>query len=262
MRTLEQWLRRECDLAIKPASCADCKEDCIPRFVLSCGANVSTVIIKKLAEEPGFYSLPAFADRIADFTGMTLEQHDEMVLKKYRGIWEPGKKRKKARKPEATRIGPERASRAVVAIDNGGIEQERYASASEAAEAPGRSLTGICNRCNRKLSDRTDEFQLYGVTFRWADEWDRLTPEGKKEDIRNLHYEKLHHEAHCRKYEYCGQCHSIAEWARIADLPEEVLRKRIRRGWTFGEAIGTPVREYDGGMSDGEKHESAGECGL
>ena len=262
MRTLEQWLRRECDLAIKPESCADCKEDCIPRFVLSCGANVPTVIIKRLAEEPDFYSLPAFADRIADFTGMTLEEHDEMVLKKYRGIWKPGKKKRKTKRPETQRFEPENAKRAVVAIDNGGVERERYASASNAAEAPGRSLTGICNRCNRKLSDRTDEFQLYGVTFRWADEWDRLTPEEKKENIRNPFYERLHHEAQSRKYEYCGQKHSIAEWARIADLPEEVLRRRLCRGWAFGEAIGTPVREYDGGMSNGEKHESAGECGL
>lgn len=262
MRTLEQWLRKECGLAIKPAACADCREDCIPRLVLSCDANVPQIIIRKLAEEPDFYSLPVFADRIADFTGMTLEQHDEMVLKKYRGTWEPGKKRRRVKKTEAQRAGPEQAGRAVVAIDNGGIEQERYASANEAAKAPGRSLTGVCNRCNRKLSERTDEFQLYGVSFRWADEWDRLTPEEKKENIRNPYLEKLHREAHSRQYEYCGQKHSIAEWARIANLPEEVLRKRIRRGWAFGEAIGTPVREYDGGMSDGEKHESAGECGL
>lgn len=41
------------------------------------------------------------------------------------------------------------------------------------------------------------------------------------------------------EYEHCGDRHSLIEWSEILSMNYELLRGRIRRGWTFSAAIAT-----------------------
>lgn len=47
-------------------------------------------------------------------------------------------------------------------------------------------------------------------------------------------------------YEYGGEKHTVAEWARIYNLPQECLRQRLYKlNWPFEKAISTKVRKIN-----------------
>lgn len=164
---------------------------------------------------------------------------------KHRGAWKPSgkstleklmaKKRPKAQKP-ANRAIP------VVMIDRSGAVLERFESVVSAAARCGRSEGFVTERCSRRLSARTDEFAAAGASFRWADKWEKLSEAEKREDICNVYLEEERESMRCgRYYEWQGEKHTLAEWSRIVNLPENILRNRIRSGWDFERAIKTPA---------------------
>lgn len=44
---------------------------------------------------------------------------------------------------------------------------------------------------------------------------------------------------------YCGETHSVSEWARILDIKQSTLSMRINKyGWDIEKALGKEVRNY------------------
>ena len=141
--------------------------------------------------EGGGITHPEIANRIAEVLGATQEQRDSIVHKMHRGKWQPPQKRKrkeelaqgKKLQPMMLDIEPDNA-RMVARISIGGFETGRFISMMDAAKATGCSTMIVHNRCARKLRPTTDEFNPSGYTFRFADEWDAMTPEERLADIR------------------------------------------------------------------------------
>ena len=246
MHWLEDWMRRECCLDRKP-DCRACRDMCIPKIVLAKETGVPMRLIDRIIYD-GWITHPNFADAIADFTGALPWQRDSMVNEIHRGKWKPGRRRKrKTAKAEYTGDSHYKwKERPVVLIDRKGNERKRFAGAQAAADYAGKGRNYIYSRCERRISQQTDEFARTEESFRWADEWDRMSPEERAEDVRNKYREsgKCTCSAMPRVFEFQGERHTIAEWARICMLPESTLRERIKAGWDIEKAIKTPLRSY------------------
>lgn len=143
--------------------------------------------------EGGGITHPAIANRIAEVTGATPEQRDMLVHKMHKGTWRPTAKtaRESAKAAEAAKEiircsagGAPSNAHTVVCLDRSGSEIGRYASMVDAAYAINSTYTAVYNRCNRKLKPKTNEFSVYGCTWRLADEWDSMTQEEKTNDLR------------------------------------------------------------------------------
>lgn len=70
----------------------------------------------------------------------------------------------------------------VVAIDKDAREVARFDRQLDAADFYDVQPVAIWSRCNRKL--KSDEYELRGVTFRYADEWDTMTEQDRQADAR------------------------------------------------------------------------------
>lgn len=44
--------------------------------------------------------------------------------------------------------------------------------------------------------------------------------------------------------EYLGEKHTISEWAKLLMVKPDTLRKRLKKGWSIGDAIQKPVRKW------------------
>lgn len=71
----------------------------------------------------------------------------------------------------------------IVALDDAGKEIGRYLSILKAAIDNQCSETVVKLRCGRKLKAETDEFQVCGRTFRFAEEWDSMSPAERMRDM-------------------------------------------------------------------------------
>lgn len=155
-----------------------------PETAIGCSETLIEIL------EGGGITHPEIANRIAEVTGATAEQRDSIVHKMHRGTWQPKAKPKKitsfqeGRRPQPMTPGvvPENAEM-VVRIARGGYETGRYVSQSAAAQATGCSITTVRNRCARKLRPGTEEFGIYGCTFRYAQEWDAMDAEARMADL-------------------------------------------------------------------------------
>jgi hypothetical protein len=148
--------------------------------------NCSAVLIAIL--EGGGITHPEIANRIADITGATAQQRDMLVHEIHRGTYVPGAKEnrtKSGKRPAPTDPGYKPANaREVVRIDIFG-RTERYASVLDAAHAAGCSAGTVQTRCRRALSAKTNEFLIRDHTWRYADEWEAMTPEAQMDDLRS-----------------------------------------------------------------------------
>lgn len=158
--------------------------------------RVSDTLLERLETEANFRTVPKLADVIALACGATAAQRDEMVLERFRG--RPYQPRAKAGEPpviallEQARGGggqirppkpaPEPHTRPVVMIDRDGNELLRYRSIVSAVEDTGICKEAILSRINR--TKQMDEFEGYGVSFRLAEEWDRMTEAQRKADAQ------------------------------------------------------------------------------
>ena len=177
MHWLEKW-RREHQMSKK---------------MLADQVGVSEALIDILENMNGGVTHHEIADAIADYTGATPEQRDSIVHKKHRGTYKPNPRAKnhaaaaaaEASEEEAKRQKKPSVRREIVALDRTGQEQGRYPTLIAAADAhlPCTSTT-VANRCGRKLSKRVNEFVPYGVTFRYADEWDMMPDWLRKDDMK------------------------------------------------------------------------------
>lgn len=140
--------------------------------------------------EGGGITHPEIADRIAEVTECTAQQRDSMVHKKHHGTWKPKPKKQRKDKTDDGMLHPEpngrtpRNARAVLKVDRSGQAVGIFLSMVAASEEMGCTVTAVLNRCNRKLSKRTDEFVPYGFTWRYADEWYNMNPDARAADMR------------------------------------------------------------------------------
>lgn len=144
---------------------------------------------RKLIEilEAGGITHPDIADRIAHVTGATPEQRDSIVHKKHRGKRRKKKKREKLCPGNMTDMpgwAEKFGAMGVVQIGKDGREMCRHLSITRAAKTLGCTTLSIGRRCRRELWDKSDEFDHFGFTFRYAAEWDDMSPEEKERDIR------------------------------------------------------------------------------
>lgn len=171
--------------------------------------------------EHGDITSPAIAAAIVTVCCGTAEQFDSIVHEDYRGQWKPGQKiqfkprfeveaegrmaisivsegkvkrgkppKKEKPKPEpkpkpAPKPKPEPYRQgSVVQINTAFEEAGRFASPADAAAAMDVSIRIVGERCSRKISENSDEMNRLGCTWRYADEWDAMTPEQRVEDMR------------------------------------------------------------------------------
>lgn len=158
--------------------------------------RVSDTLLERFETEANFRTVPKLADVIALACGATAAQRDEMVLERFRG--RPYQSKAKAGEPpviallEQARGGarqirlpkpaPEPHTRPVVMIDKDGNELLRYRSIVSTVEDTGICKEAILSRINR--TKQLDEFEGYGVSFRLAEEWDRMTEAQRKADAQ------------------------------------------------------------------------------
>lgn len=45
------------------------------------------------------------------------------------------------------------------------------------------------------------------------------------------------------KITHLGETRTIPEWAKVNNIPHQIIRQRIRKGWPEGQAVSTPVRK-------------------
>lgn len=141
--------------------------------------------------EGGGVTHPEIAKRIAKVTGATVEQYNSMVHKIHHGGYIPNAPRKysefktgpRMAQPLTPGLIPDNA-RAVVCIDPFGNEIGRHVSLMEAARAQGCSTGAVENRCHHRTSKNTNEFKLLERTFRFADEWDKLSREDQLSQLQ------------------------------------------------------------------------------
>lgn len=167
--------------------------------------RVSDVLLERLETEPNFRTVPALADLIAEACGATAKQRDALVLEKYRGTWKPPRRRKAvepkptpcppgavdppparpaptpAQRPVVFSRGSGGGARQVVKLNRQGVELARYRSCGYASAICGCSEKLVQARCHRRY--RFDEFTTYGYTFRFAEEWDAMSPADQAEDL-------------------------------------------------------------------------------
>lgn len=72
-------------------------------------------------------------------------------------------------------------ARAVVAVDRTGRELARYASIGEAERGEAFNENCIRNRCKREV--KREFTGTNGSTYRFASEWDAMTPEERRRDV-------------------------------------------------------------------------------
>lgn len=162
--------------------------------------QVSRLLIEKLEHRVGNgFTHPHFADAIAAVCGATAKQRDMIVAERHRGTWrmtEAAQKRAERAKEIAVKAHPWRALpavrqvdgkpavqhyvRAVVKINRDGDVLKRYFSVMDAAVFNYCSDESVRARCQMKVKQ---EWSRGNVSYRYADQWDSMTPEEKKRSV-------------------------------------------------------------------------------
>ena len=225
---------------------------------------VSDILLERLETERNFRTVPKLADLIAEACGATARQRDALVLEKYRGTWKPTRakpeierRRNQPPEPKPTRAqGPEAAgarippagSRAVVKIDRNGEELGRFRSCSTAGADCGIGDRLVAERCHRRY--RFDEFKSLGYTFRFAEDWDRMTEAQRQADIaRNAGKRAPRGGTHgaqmvtvIGRHGKARDFDSIKEAAEACNVGYALLQRMLFMTWSRA----LPVAEIDG----------------
>lgn len=123
---------------------------------------------------------------------------------------------------------------------------------------------GMKKRCNNPNSDRYNDYGGRGITV--CDDWnnnyinfrdwslnngydDNLTIDRIDNDLGyspdNCRWAtRLEQQNNTRSnayYEFNNETHSLTEWCRILNLNYNTIKSRLRNGWTFEQAITTPI---------------------
>ena len=75
-------------------------------------------------------------------------------------------------------------TKAVVMLDRNAVVCGCFETIPEAARMANCLDNVVATRCNRKVSEKTNEFITCGYTFRWQKEWESMSAEERIEDMR------------------------------------------------------------------------------
>ena len=214
----------------------------VSRKELGKRAKCSPVLISMLETMNACVTHPRIADRIVAATGGTAEQRDSIVAKEWRGKPSPpapemdeeylSRAFPEAPAPRPRRTGKRVAhnARAVVQLDRNGTELGRFAHVQEAAMELGLGDGYIRCRCRRV---RTFGWAFkHGYTFRFADEWDAMSPEERLEDLaRETEYNPVAREivALNRYGTEVGRYASASKAAHLHSISEKTVKTRCHR---------------------------------
>lgn len=183
MNFVTKWSVEQCGSKYGCATCT--KPYCKPREELSATTGCSEHLAGMLQSMHGIVTHPKIADRVADYIGATSEERDQIVAPVHHGTYVPGMS-----KPP-TRYAPcsNWSAKGVVVIDQFGDEVQRYPTVRLAASCYRVNEDVVSWRCKRKMTTH-NEFDHLGVTFRYAHEWDIMSPELRLLDILRANNEE------------------------------------------------------------------------
>ena len=180
MNFVAEWCRARCS---KKRTCEDCYGWCVPRERLASEVGISEYLVWILQNQRGAVTHPKIADALADFIGATSDQRDQIVHKRHRGTYKPNPKNTDLKRNTRRKVISHQGQMMfVVAIECGGNEVGRFDNGGEAARQFKCSASAVRNRCERILA-RDNEFNLRGVSFRYAAEWDEMSHAERVQDI-------------------------------------------------------------------------------
>jgi len=226
---------------------------------------VSDTLLYRLETDPNFRTVPKLADLIAEACGATAKQRDALVLEKYRGTWKPTRakpeierhpraaprpvqKPRPEQRPMVIGARPIPGAREVVKLNRKGEEVARYRSCGYAGVMCGVSEKLVTARCHRRY--RYDEFRTFGFTFRFAEEWEKMTEAQRQADLitnqgKTAPKGGTHGAQMVTVISRHGQVRdydSIKDAAAACGVGYALLQKLLF--WTWGRA--SPVAEIDG----------------
>ena len=152
---------------------------------LTCTVTDTLIHILERSKTPRTH--PRIADAIAIACGATAEQRDSIVDEKHRGTFDPSKYSHITKqtvnqpvKPEIHEYKPG-GEHAVVKVDHDGNIIRRYKSLTMAAYyEDNMTREAIRARCRRRVRG---EFGKWIYTYRFAEEWDKMTRIEKLRDL-------------------------------------------------------------------------------
>ena len=203
------------------------------RLQFASAARVSEALIYILENQNNAVTHPVIATRIAELCGANEAQHGMFVHRKHRGRIPPprpgrelmitSKVRRKGRVRQAN------GCREVVKLNRKGRVLARYKSLDEAAAREPVSAGGITWRCQRRTMDEWKD----GTTWRYADEWDAMSPAERAQDLRALpHADNRNRRAVVmlnREGRVVARYNSIKTAATDAAAPCTVIARRCAR---------------------------------
>lgn len=187
---------------------------------------ISDQLLYMLETREGFKTVPKLADLIAEACGATAKQRDELVLEQYRGTWKPTGQGAVAKAMAAAKAGrtvtkstsvrqaseqpvakktravaeargvPKTSGpiRPVVTIDRDGNVLRRFGTVQAAAVYMGKGKEYVRKRCKGLIS--SDEYDEAGITYRYADEWDAMNGDQRRDAAKNAGTVYIHQETH------------------------------------------------------------------
>ena len=184
MNWIGRWCKEHCQI---DKDCDHCSDLCLPRFNIARAVNCSEYLIWILVNQNGGITHPEIANAIADYIGATAEERDSIVAMEHRGKWKPNTNRAFFEPDSSWQLVPRHGNgKSVVVVDRVGEVIARYSSITTAASRMRVDNGLVSRRCNHIGSDLRDEFEPNSFTFRFADEWDVLTPEERRANVRNM----------------------------------------------------------------------------
>lgn len=160
--------------------------------------TVSDTLIHFLERSSSPRTHPRIADAIATACHATPEQRDTIVDKEHRGTWKMQQLFTTTMTPVEKNVNTHKPGyeRPIVKIDVQGRVVARYTSLTAAENCEDLGRDSIRVRCKREVKS---EFNGRKYTFRFAEEWDKMTNEQKLEDLcGEVLKGEIHHEADIR----------------------------------------------------------------
>ena len=173
MNFVYEWVRERCP---GNRDCENCTNICRPRFDLAEKAGCGEHIIWMLMFMNGCVIHHKIADRLANVCGATLEERDSIVSERRMGKWFNEIAQEKRKRPSPVN------AKSVLAVDRLGNVIQRFNCMDDAMKLVKCSYGTLAGYCNGQAAT-DDEFKRWGFTFRYAADWDDMTPE---ERLRNI----------------------------------------------------------------------------
>lgn len=175
MNFVGKYIQSQC---LYDGDCEHCSKYCEPRWNLAESVGCSEYLMWMLQFRRNCVVHHKIADKIADMLNATSEERDSIVSAEHKGTYASKRIRRVKRSPRYN-------AKEIVLVDRTGAIIKKYASIMETVDnLKCCTAPTIVNRCNRVHTTRIkDEFEPYGMTFRFAEEWEAMSDEERRNDL-------------------------------------------------------------------------------